>query len=142
MITHGTPPVADGGWSEFIKNFRIGLRGRCLRTSGERACYHFATQLPDTGLDKTGLCEFRGVEKPNKQGLIRTARYRNGRLFPNFKTGALNHSATLPSWERQRLSKAGRAAKEASVVARPSWWPQDAMSGQAPRPKRSVNDFP
>jgi hypothetical protein len=25
MITHGTPPVAEGGWSEFIKDFGIGL---------------------------------------------------------------------------------------------------------------------
>ena len=24
MITHGTPPVAEGGWSEFIKDFGIG----------------------------------------------------------------------------------------------------------------------
>src|ERR1700675_1491908 len=25
MITHGTPPVAHGGWAEFIKDFGIGL---------------------------------------------------------------------------------------------------------------------
>jgi hypothetical protein len=25
MITHGTPPVTEGGCSEFIKDFRIGL---------------------------------------------------------------------------------------------------------------------
>jgi hypothetical protein len=25
MITHGTPPVAEGGWSEFIKDFGIGF---------------------------------------------------------------------------------------------------------------------
>jgi len=25
MITHGTPPVAGGGWSEFIKVFGIGF---------------------------------------------------------------------------------------------------------------------
>jgi hypothetical protein len=99
MITHGTPPVAQGGWSAFIKNFGIGLRCRCLRTGGERACYHFATQPPDTGRDKTGLREFSGSEKPSKQGPFRTARYRNGRLFPVFKTGALNRSATLPSLE-------------------------------------------
>jgi hypothetical protein len=25
MITHGTPPVAEGGWYEFIKDFGIGF---------------------------------------------------------------------------------------------------------------------
>jgi hypothetical protein len=25
MITHGTPPAANGGWSEFIKDFGIGF---------------------------------------------------------------------------------------------------------------------
>ena len=30
-----------------------------------------------------------------KQGLFRTAHYENGRPFPNFKTGALNRSASV-----------------------------------------------
>jgi hypothetical protein len=32
------------------------------------------------------------------------ARYENGRAIPNFKTGALNHSATLPLQRHQALS--------------------------------------
>jgi hypothetical protein len=33
------------------------------------------------------------VEKPNTAVLLSTIRYKNGRLFPNFKTGDLNHLA-------------------------------------------------
>jgi hypothetical protein len=63
-------------------------------------------------------------ENPNKQGQLETVRYKNGRLFPNFKTGALNHSATLPCSDRERHSKAGRAAKG---VTR-KWTPGRALS--------------
>ena len=41
MVTHDIPPAAEGGWSEFIKNFGIGfLRRGCggsLATGGQRA---------------------------------------------------------------------------------------------------------
>src|SRR5260370_29876635 len=90
MITHGTPPVAEGGWSEFIKDFGIGVlvNGALPSEQVANGLLPFATQLPDIGRDKTGQREFSGSEKPDKQGLSRPARYGNGRLFPNFKTGA------------------------------------------------------
>jgi hypothetical protein len=36
------------------------------------------------------------VQRPNKQGLFKTVRYENRQALANFKTGALNRSATLP----------------------------------------------
>jgi hypothetical protein len=69
-------------------------------------CYHFATQLPNMSRDWPGSHDLNGAEKSNKQVLTRTVRYKNGLLFPNFKTGALNHSATLPSLEFSDLAGA------------------------------------
>src|ERR1700738_5361281 len=64
------------------------------------------------------MCARRSVKNSDKTGQFGIARYQNGCLIPIFKTGSLNHSATLPSSECQRLSKAGRAAKEASASRR------------------------
>ena len=36
MITHGTPPVADGGWSEFIKDFGIDLAAGLVEAARDR----------------------------------------------------------------------------------------------------------
>ena len=32
MVTHGTPPVVEGGWSEFIKDFGIELFATAIAT--------------------------------------------------------------------------------------------------------------
>jgi hypothetical protein len=55
------------------------------------------------GRDEVGRAGYRRAERPNISVLVRIARYKNGPLFPNFKTGALNHSATLPLLRHQSL---------------------------------------
>ena len=80
--------------------------------------------------EKTGL---RKTKKPKKQGLLGTARYKNGRPIPNFKTGALNHSATLPSPEFSDLAGAWVRGKPQLPVA---WQRRRAIWGA--RPSASV----
>jgi hypothetical protein len=79
MITHGTPPAANGGWSEFIKDFGIGflVKGAALRCPANKwrtACYHFATQLPNIGRDQKVAGGEGDVLKPNKINSIGISR--------------------------------------------------------------------
>ena len=71
-------------------------------------CYHFATQLPNTGREWSVRSGTRSAQKPNKQGLIETVRYENGRLSANFECGAFNHSATSPRMPNQGQGVRGR----------------------------------
>jgi hypothetical protein len=86
MITHGTPPVAHGGWSEFIKDFGIGLP-RFGRVCVEMCVDSY--EIENFYYNQWVIVMFGG------RGGIRT----HGTLAgtPVFKTGALNHSATLPN---------------------------------------------
>ena len=81
----------------------LGSSGLRRANMARTACYHFATQLPDTGRDRTGLRELSGSEKPNKQELVWMARYKNGRPLANFECGAFNHSATSPGAKNRQF---------------------------------------
>jgi hypothetical protein len=52
-------------------------------------CYHFATQLPNTGRYAAVRLGLADSERLNKRGLLGIARYENGRLQANYKTAAL-----------------------------------------------------
>jgi hypothetical protein len=49
----------------------------------------------DNGWEEAVSAVLRSQERPNKLGQFTTARYENGRLFPNFKTGASNQCESL-----------------------------------------------
>ena len=67
--THRRAGVAD--WQAHRAAGRKRTAGwRLCVNMARTACYHFATQLPDTGRERTGLGELSGSEKPNKQGLV------------------------------------------------------------------------
>ena len=70
----------------------------------ERPANKFANKLPETGRSAVGRVGVGHEEKPNNQGLLGIRTNRGGRPITLFKTGALNHSATLPLQRYQPLS--------------------------------------
>ncbi len=65
--------------------------------SPRTGCYHFATQLPDTGRDGEGLCGSDRRERPNKQGLLGTIRNKNVHVEANYKTARRNRRCREPN---------------------------------------------
>ena len=86
-------------------------------------CYHFATQLLNTGREWLVRSRTWSAQKPNKQGLIETVRYENGRLLAHFECGAFNHSATSPGamMGQARAPWSGRVLGE-------DGWPDKALN--------------
>jgi len=76
----------------------IGVHGpsRCIATG-------IATQTPAEGRGRVRQSKTTTDEKPNEIGLVVEGRGRVRHRFQNFKTGALNYSATLPSSRDQAL---------------------------------------
>ncbi len=60
------------------------------------SCYHFATQLGSSARYSIIQSWTHWRVRPCKSGYAVIRRYRATRPQPNFKTAALNHSATLP----------------------------------------------
>src|SRR5262245_57514351 len=63
----------------------------------EQPCYHFATQPVSTRRNEPVQPTAPNTENLRKAGLFDTAQHGAASAFSNFKTGALNHSATRPT---------------------------------------------
>jgi hypothetical protein len=62
-----------------------------------QAFYHFSTQPDDTAHYEAVRDELKNGKCVDKTAQANTERNQTTRLRANFKTGALNHSATLPT---------------------------------------------
>ena len=78
----------------------------CRRVFFARRCYHFATGLDGTRENRAASQVPPFSSHSMFSGLSATRCYAQVRHLANFKTGALSHSATLPSLEFQSLSVA------------------------------------
>jgi hypothetical protein len=89
MITHGTHLLpANGGCSEFIKDFGIGflIKGCGLANKGERPATILATQRPNTGRDYRVSGGKGQILRPNKINRLRLKAYYSVRCQANCKT--------------------------------------------------------
>src|SRR4051794_20785583 len=94
MITHGTPPVADGGWSEFIKDFGIGFswpNANGERTPVLRPCC--AEWLVRIGKPLISLVPSRNVLQ-HENGVQNEAVTARNPLFSMSSAGALGEIRT------------------------------------------------
>src|SRR5882757_9489156 len=83
-----TPPAANGGCSEFIKDFGIGflIKGCGLANKGERPATILATQRPNTGRDYRVSGGKGQILRPNKINRLRLKAYYSVRCQANCKT--------------------------------------------------------
>jgi len=79
--------------------------------SGQGIRPKLGPKLPDTDEDCAGLLGIVGSGKVNKHALFCTSRDAARLPPPSFNTGALNHSATLPSQRSQALSGGAKRTK-------------------------------
>jgi len=86
-------------------------RTTCLSNKSGTACYLFATQLPNIGWAGIRRSSTRRTEKLNISEHLGTARYKNRRLSPNFKTGALLLSLGSPADETIATASAAHSIR-------------------------------
>src|SRR4051812_30148326 len=68
-------------------------------------CYHFSTELGSTARYRVTRGRRWTRESAILPALLDTEQNGEARLVANFKTGALNHSATLPATRDQAVSR-------------------------------------